>query len=230
MRKIKNTFTLILACLIVGLLASGITFIAMKISERHRNLVELDKLETMSETIADEDVLVPEQIVISVEKLKEMLAPAGELVSSKYYYTNVASVENYKELFGYKIPLTTEHTVFSYDGIISGGIDMNAIQYDVDNDNKKIVITLPLPRVISNEIDTSSFKFYDVIKSVFTEISPGEFTGTIDDLKRSEESKLVVDNEFYTQVSENAQKVLQSMLTMSEAVKGYDIQFVTTQP
>lgn len=60
------------------------------------------------------DDVMPEKNVLREETPEELFASASELVTLKYYYTNAADLEKYKELFGKRVPLTTDHTVFTY--------------------------------------------------------------------------------------------------------------------
>lgn len=231
-KRIKNGLVMIA----VGVLAGTATFVALKYHDKkHEPSVKevLEEAKEKAEEAIDTplDEMVTEVVTIRQETLEELFAPASELVTYKYYYTSAADMEKYRELFGYKIPGTTERTVFTYDGIVSAGIDLSKLSYDtIDNEKKNIVITLPAPEIFSHELDTSSFSYYDVTSSLFTAITPEELTDKLDELKLKEVAKLYRDEEFFRSVSENAEKVLRELLTMNSDTAEYNVTFNTTRP
>ena len=228
---------------IKGIIISGVLIVgavggtAAYYNHKEKNSIDLDDFEPVSvESTADDDEetseveLVPEVITLSVQNLKEIIEPASQLITTKYKYTNAADIENYKEAFGKKVIGTTTHTVFTYDGVISGGIDFSAIEYNIDNDARTIEITLPAPEIIANELDTNSFRFYDVSNSIFTDIKPEETIGKLDDLKKNEADKLIQDGEFLKDVNENAETLITSFLKMSDEIKDYTFTVNITEP
>ena len=231
-KRIKNGLVMIA----VGAVAGTCTFIALKyLDKKHEPSVKevleeaKEKAENAIETPIDE--MVTEVVTIRQETLEQLFSPASELVTYKYYYTSAADMEKYRELFGYKIPGTTERTVFTYDGIVSAGIDLSKLSYDtIDNENRTVTITLPAPEIFSHELDTSSFSYYDVTTSIFTGITPEELTDKLDELKLKEVAKLYRDEDFFRSVSENAVNVLREIVSMNGDTADYTFTFNTTAP
>ena len=162
---------------------------------------------------------------LTVETLEEIVKPASELVSQKYYYKNASTYEKTGKSDLFK-KLTTEQIVFTYEGTIGGGIDLSAVQFAVDEENKTVNVTLPAPHITSNEIDMNSFVYFDAKKSIFTEIKPEDVTTNIGKLQQDAEDEIVNDEHFLQQVNENAKNILTSILTMSDQVQDYQITFV----
>lgn len=231
-KQIKNG----LVMMAVGVLAGTGTFIALKYHDiKHepsvKEVLEEAKEKAEEAVEAPIDEMVTEVVTIRQETLEELFKPASELVTYKYYYTAAADMEKFKELFGYKIPGTTERTVFTYDGTVSAGIDLSKLSYDsIDNEKKTIVITLPAPEIFSHELDTGSFSYYDVTSSLFTAITPEELTDKLDELKLKETAKLYRDDDFFDSVSENAENVLRELLTMNSDTADFTVTFNTTAP
>lgn len=222
---------IIAICIIAALLISVISsFIVVNLMQNKTEPVT-DVLSNAIENQNDNGNIMPERTVLREETLEELFSSASELVTLKYYYTNAADLEKYKELFGIRVPLTTDRTVFTYDGVISAGIDLSKIVFDeIDNEKMTIHITLPYPKIISNELDTSSFKYYDVKNSIFTSISPEEVTFKIDELKQMQEDKLKEKTDFYDSVSDNAENVLRNLLYASELTNEYKVTFTVANP
>lgn len=183
-------------------------------------------LEENARQSPDNSGIVKEEIILDKDTLEEIIKPAAELVTMKYYYTNAAEIENYKTIFDFKVPLTTDHVVFKYDGVILAGVDLNEIVFDnIDNESKKIYITMPMPEVISNDPDLSSFSYYNVKDSIFTSISPSEITGKLDELKRTQEAECWAKKDFWDSVVKNAEDTVERFIKVSDEAKDYDVIF-----
>ena len=191
--------------------------------------VEAALLQIEADRQKEEEEQATEPLLLAKETLKELLSSASDLVSLKYYYTNVATLTNYKELFGNKVPFTTDEILFTYEGTVCAGIDLSEVQFEIDNDKKRVDIALPAAEVISHELDTSSFEYYNVKNSVFTSISPEELTVKVDELKAEQEAELQ-DGDFYTEVAENAQTVIEELLTNAAVTEGYSFHFSSAEP
>lgn len=183
------------------------------------------ELPVQMEAEPDEVIQVNESAVLTVWNIEEILRPASELITTRYYYTDADIFENYKQLGGMKIPLTTNKTVFTYDGTVSIGIDFSQIAIEVDNEERVITVTLPPSRIIANEIDASSFRYYDVTNSVFNQTEMGDITELIDQLKLKKEEKIYADEDFLLQSDRNAQRILEGFLSASELTDSYTVEF-----
>jgi len=173
-----------------------------------------------------ETVFQTDRISVLKSSLQATIASANELVSYKYFYTNLGETEKDRKLFKtIKLPFTTEKTLFTYDGVISAGYDLKSVDIDVDNKEKIITITLPKARILSHDIDTGSFQTYDIKKSVFTNVSIAEYTEFIDALKNNQEERLKSNEEFWSQVALNAQTSIKELITSSGASGNYSIKF-----
>ena len=169
--------------------------------------------------------IIEKKVKVDSITLKELILPASDLVSMKYTYTDVDVYENSKKAFGVKIPLTTDKVIFTYSGIVSAGIDLSQITYNVDEDKKVISVTLPEPQFMSHEMDESGFKFYDAKNSIFTETKLEDYTTLMSNLKESKEEQLRNDGEFFPSVIENAQNVLNDIFKINSSTSDYEIIF-----
>ncbi len=163
--------------------------------------------------------------VLTSATVLKAIEQAGELTTTKYYYESVERYEDHKEVFGKKLPFTTEETLYSYDGVINAGVDISKSQCSVDADSHKIEIKLPKPEILSHEINQDSFKFYDIKNAVFNETDLDKFTGQTAELKKAKEDELTKDDEFNQTVLSNAETTLKGFLTLSQEMKDYEIIF-----
>lgn len=172
-----------------------------------------------------DDTVSGDNYTLTISNVKKVLKPASDLVTIKYCYTDADTYENAKKIFGKKIPLTTDRVVFTYDGTVSVGVNLAEVDYEIDNENKTIDITLPKLGIIANEIDTSSFEFPFMSDSIFNATDMSDYVELVDQLKKAKAEKVLNDTEFMDSAKEKTQKVLKSFLTSAEDTKQYQVNF-----
>lgn len=204
--------TFIIGAVILCLLAGG--FAGAKWAKRDKKSL-LDKVSDAVTT----------KTTVDTKTIEEILQPAGDLITQRYYYTDVDTFENYKELLGAKLPLTTDKVVFTYTGVISAGIPLDRITFEVDNEAKKIYVTLPSPFVISHEIDENGFTAYEIKNSIFTETKFQDYSALIGGLKRQKQYEVMKNEQFMTAATEEAKKVISSFLKGASVTADYTIEF-----
>lgn len=170
---------------------------------------------------------VNEVQTVSEVTLKEVLRSASDLVSQKYYYTDLDKYENHKEILGKTLPFTSEEIIFSYDGVISAGIDVSEVEFKIDNEKKVITVYVPKSRILTHEVDENSFKVYNVKDAALNDIGFDEYTRLRNTLKKNKERKLINQGEFLAAADRNARKVLKELLESSDATKEYTYIFET---
>lgn len=123
--------------------------------------------------------------------LAEQVNSIGELASIEYHYTNMGKFENQLDFYGWAVPLTKKSFIISYDGQIKAGVDMTQMAADI-KDNK-IVMTLPMPRILSHEIDMESLKVFDESHNIFNPISITDYQQFSLDQQAAAEQKAIDD-------------------------------------
>ena len=151
--------------ILIVALAVGMYFIGKNQAQTPPN----QATESIREDEPADEVVEEENFKLEIRYLKEVIAPASDLVTTRYYYKDADTFESYKEINGFKIPLTTDKVVFTYEGTVSLGLDFGKIVFLVNEPNKKITVDLPEIKVVANEIDFDSFVYYEVRNSIFTE-------------------------------------------------------------
>lgn len=157
--------------------------------------------------------------------LSEMLEPASKLTTLEYHYTDAEMFENSKKVFGKKVPFTTDKVIFKYSGVISSGIDLSQLTFEIDNKEKLIKITLPEIQIFSNEIDENSFEFFDVKNSVFTETKLEDYTELMGKLKEEKSSQLMENDEYKQEILINTKNVITSFMSGMDITKDFTIVF-----
>jgi len=163
---------------------------------------------------------------VTTEEIKSVLAPASDLITSRYFYSNVMSFEDIKDWFGTGIdnPFTKSRGYVNYDGIVSVGIDMNDIKYEVDSSRVMIVVTLPKEKILAHEIDHSTLQS-DTKESAFNNLDAEYYAKLLDGCKKETEEKVMGNSEFMKQVRENTKQVIRSFLAANELTREYGVEF-----
>ncbi|HOO25787.1 MAG TPA: DUF4230 domain-containing protein [Clostridiales bacterium] len=172
-----------------------------------------------------DEVIEGENYILTRGTIEEIVKPAADLITTKYKYKDAGTYEDFKTVFGKKVPGTTDKVVYTYKGTISVGVDLSNVEYDIDNENKIIKVSIPDLRIMTNEIDASSFEYPFVSDSVFNPTVMENYTNLIATLKSLKEEELKKDKEFMDEAKRNTRNVIQRFLTFSDATKDYNVIF-----
>ena len=168
---------------------------------------------------------VEEKSTLDVKTIEEILQPAGDLITQRYYYTDMDTFESYKELLGAKIPLTTDKVVFTYKGAISAGIVLSKVEFAVDEEEKTVTVTLPDIFIVSNEIFEDEFKAYEIKNSIFTETKFTDYALLLGGMKSKKAEELMKNQKFRDEARKEAENVISAFLKNAAVSKDYKIIF-----
>ena len=208
-------------CVVMAGVAIGTYFIGRNQSEpvNHHKNESVDLEEPADEVVEEQNAK------LEIRYLKEVIAPASDLVTTRYYYKDADSFQSYKEINGFKIPLTTDEVVFTYEGTVSLGIDFSKIVFLVDEKDKKITVDLPEVKIVANEIDFHSFVYYEIKNSIFTEQTMEVTTDLLAVLQEKTANRVMNDQELLDSVRDNAENLIRGLLNSAEYSSGYEVVF-----
>lgn len=94
-----------------------------------------------------------EKRIVTVEEVEVMLVDISQFSTYSGEYTTTKSAE-YTRYFldNIAVPGTTNTINLECKGIVKVGYDVEEITIEVDNDSKKIYISLPAPKVLDNYV------------------------------------------------------------------------------
>lgn len=164
-----------------------------------------------------------EKISISSETVESSLKEAKELTTLKYNYKNVASYENSQEFHGITLPFTTKKFLYTYQGEINAGVDLDKARVDVNEDSKIISVTLPQASILSHDIDENSVMVYDEKNSIFNPLKLEDYS----DFRKEEEAKVekeAIDKGLLEEAKEKSEKAVKEILEINPIIsKEYTI-------
>ncbi|MGI6256374.1 MAG: DUF4230 domain-containing protein [Acutalibacter sp.] len=148
----------------------------------------------------------------------------GELATQEVLATEVSVLEADRNLWGISIPFTQSKYVYSYDVAIKAGYDFSGIQYQVDEENLKIMVTLPEAKILSTEVDTDSFKVYHESESVFRQITLEETNEALAALQENAQENAIA-NGLLDKARDNAETILTAFFGQAYDLEEYEITF-----
>lgn len=164
-----------------------------------------------------------EKISISSETVESSLKEAKELTTLKYNYKNVASYENSQEFHGITLPFTTKKFLYTYQGEINAGVDLDKAIVDVNEASKIINVTLPQASILSHDIDENSVMVYDEKNSIFNPLKLEDYS----DFRKEEEAKVekeAIDKGLLEEAKEKSEKAVKEILEINPIIsKEYTI-------
>ena len=111
-----------------------------------------------------------------------------------------------------------------YDGVVSVGIDISQISYEVDNDRQIITVSLPKEIILAHEVDNSSV-VTDAHVSMFNILDAEYYTKLIAGLQEKTEEKILSNSAYMKEVRQNTETVIKTLLSATELTKEYKVQF-----
>ena len=158
-----------------------------------------------------------EETLISSETVESSLKEAKELTTLKYHYKNIASFENSQEFQGFKLPFTTKSFLYTYEGVIHAGVDLDKAKIDVNNEYKTISVSLPKSKILSHDIDEKSVMFYDEKNSIFNPLDLEDYSN----FRKEEEAtveKEAIDKGLLDEAYKQSKKAIEDILNINPEI------------
>jgi hypothetical protein len=162
---------------------------------------------------------------LTLDTVEAVVEQTSDLTVTKYRYKNAATARSSKELAGFELPLTQNTLVYTYEGVIGLGVDLAKVAYRIDNDAKTITVVLPAVKILYNELDEASFEYVYEDTSVLTPLDAADMSALHEEQRQAMAEKVMADDELLAEARSNAEDVLETFLTSSDATAGYAVSF-----
>ena len=125
---------------------------------------------------------------VVTDDIEARINTIGELATAEYVYTITQTADKEAlQVLNVKLPFTSSRIVYSYSGTIKAGIDFGAVRARTDDSAMTVYITLPVSKILSNELDQDSLTVYDEKNSIFNRFSFSDMNASQADLKKTAE-------------------------------------------
>ena len=189
----------------------------------------IDELEQDAKEMAAkiDDLLTEEVTVFDAGAITEEIRNISELATVEYRYTNVGTLDSAKtfSFIDWKVPFSDKVAIVTMDGIIKAGTDLAQAKVTCDEKKKLITVTLPKPKILSNELFEQRFKVYEEKDSVWNPITLDESNELRVQIK--DKARLnAIDNGVLNEADTRAQQLIKKLIEAMPDIKGkYTIEF-----
>lgn len=151
--------------------------------------------------------------------LKDELKYVKDLVTVEYHYTN-ADKQEYESKSN--IPFTKKSFIFSYDGVIRYGVDLKETAVQVDEASRTVIVTIPPSKLVSHEIDESSFRILDETSSLFNPVHFDDMT-EFRQVQKTEMEKKAEARGLPQQARQQAAATIEALFRSTPGMENYDL-------
>lgn len=215
------------AVLILAVLAGGLYLSWSRQSQLRRQLeqqeAQIERQNQLIKMYEEKERTSKKSIpVITSETLKSQINALQELVTQEYIYTNAdRRTDNVKWLFNWTRPFSGTSLLVTYDGSIEAGVDLSEVQVVVDEEARKITITLPPSRITDNNIPQDSITVVEVKNGLFNEVTFDDYNTFISEQKVIMENR-AIERGILEKASEEARKAVEAFLAPLPGFTGED--------
>ena len=148
-----------------------------------RVIVETREVEKIVEHVVEKEK------EITVEEISSGLQAMGQLVTGKYFFSDVIRFTSKKQLFGIDLGFTETSYLAGYDGVVTAGLDFSGIRVQKEED--RIRVFLPPAEVLSVDIDTESFRLFSEKSGLGNPLSIEDVNVSLVELERGAKLRAV---------------------------------------
>ena len=165
-----------------------------------------------------------DKVVISVntDTIQDGLANMGVLITQEYYFTQV---ERYtKEKTFLKFITSSSEFMYSYDGAVLAGIDLEKIKIRTDEDRKAITVDMPDSEIQTVTIDKDTFKIYSEKDSLWNPLKLEDYNISLVEFENAAKDKAVASG-ILERSDEQARNLVREFIASLPNTGEYTISF-----
>lgn len=161
-------------------------------------------------------------ISTSAEMIREGLANMGTLITLEYDFTQVETYTKEKNIF-IVIP-TRSGFMYSYDGAVTAGVDLQQVSVHTDEERGVISIDLPDSEIQAVTIDRDTFRIYSERESLWNPLKLEDYNISLAEFEDAAKEKALA-NGILERSDEQAQKLVREFAGSLPNTSGYTIEF-----
>ena len=182
------------------------------------NAEDEDKLYDGAETTVVEEIVTVDTEIIA-DGLREM----GTLITEEYYFTQLEKYKKTEKVWIFKSEATT---AYSYDGVVTAGIDCNEIGIEKDDENKTITISIPKASILNVDIDPNSFQMYEEKNGLWSKFNINDYNKSLIEFEEAGKKK-ALEKGIIEKADESAKKMVESFVNSLIDSDEYTIEYKT---
>lgn len=188
-----------------------------------------EQKEQIQEMIETPIVVNPVSPKISLELIHSQIDEIAELATMEYLFTDAAEFSDSRKFLKWDNPLTEKSFTLKWDGVIKAGVVLQQVTIEIDEEEKKIVVSVPAAKILSYTIDNDSVEVLSEKDGMFNKITVDDkvkFDAQTEDAMK----KRAIENGLLEKAQKNAEDILLRLIQSDPAVgRNYTIEFVVKQ-
>lgn len=190
--------------------------------QAHANGLEIDN-KSLADQLANILNIQEQEPVITSQQIEEQLSAVSELATQAYMYTNAEQSENNKKwIFGWDMPLSEKSFIVKYDGVIKAGIDLSAVDINVNENQRTITVTLPASKIIDHNVPQDKIEVFGIRDNLFNKMAPNDPNSLIATGKETMAAK-AIDRGLLAEADKEAQTLIKAFLTLVPGMDSYKL-------
>ncbi len=161
-------------------------------------------------------------VTVNTETIEDGLQNMGTLITQEYYFTQVETYTKEKKVLGF-IDSASEFT-YSYDGIVTAGINFEDVHIEKNDKDKTLTVKIPPSELQSVNIDKDTFKIYSESDSLWNPMGLEDYNLSLASFEDAAKKK-ALENGILERSDEQARKLVENFLMSIPAVSGYKVAF-----
>lgn len=157
-----------------------------------------------------------ERTEINSTTLKTSLEQASDLITTKYYYSDIGKFENSYEINGWSIPFTGKNFILSYQGQALLGFSTKDLEVQVRGN--KITVNCPPIGILANSIPAETVEVYDQSFNIFNQVTIDDYLKFETEQKAKAEEKMQ-NSGVFTKAADDAKTAITQLLNMIPEVR-----------
>lgn len=196
---------------------------------KQRNEISSEKEQTVATEngkkgkLFDNAEVPKETLTFDTQIIEDGLREMGVLITEEYYFTQVEEMSKSKKVL---FATSEATTTYSYDGVVSAGINCNNVQIDKDDEKKEITIRLPESEIKTVSIDKESFKVYEQKNGIFTKFNIEDYNSSLIEFEEAAKEK-AREKGILDKADEGARKMIEAFARSLVDTSEYKISVVT---
>jgi len=211
MEKIKKNWPYLALCAVavIVMIVLLISEFAGKTKETTVSSVPFTSSAERRVVTIEKETYVEVEKEITSEMIAEGLNDMGTMITAEYEFTQV---ENYTKTKTYLNFINTQSSfIYSYDGVVSAGIDFTKVKVVKNDQAKTVTVTMPKSTIQYTDIDYDSFQMYSEKEGMWNPISIQDYNDSMVEFEKNAKEKAEKKG-LLKKADENAQNIVSNFV------------------
>lgn len=214
----KNSNRIYIVITVIAILLAGFLCFDYGIRKKAEQSQVQDTVTTRTEKEKKDKV----RILVNTETIRDGLANMGVLITQEYSFTQVETYTKEKTFL--KFITTSSEFMYSYDGAVLAGVDLEKIKVTQDEDRKAIVVEMPASEIQAVTIDRDTFKIYSEKESLWNPLKLEDYNISLAEFEDAAREKAIAGG-ILERSDEQARKLVTEFIVSLPNTSEYTVEF-----